>query len=190
MSRLQFRCTILILRHAWLNLWDKHMTTGRINQVAAERVCGFGFASLRPIFCFGSQLRGLVPKVQKTPEAFWFFLSCGVVSASSHKFRTCHPLSPRQPPSEPSLGNCDPVGSGSGELGDSVHRFCEAFWLKDASRVLCCARRARLSRKTPNHWLRFVLENSKYRVQIRGLQKPSIRTTKSCFTKCWVSAKL
>ena len=36
MSRLQFRCTILILRHAWLNLWDKHMTTGRINQVAAE----------------------------------------------------------------------------------------------------------------------------------------------------------
>ena len=22
-----------ILRHAWLNLWDKHMTTGRINQV-------------------------------------------------------------------------------------------------------------------------------------------------------------
>ena len=24
----------LILRHAWLNLWDKHMTTGRINQVS------------------------------------------------------------------------------------------------------------------------------------------------------------
>ena len=24
---------MLILRHAWLNLWDKHMTTGRINQV-------------------------------------------------------------------------------------------------------------------------------------------------------------
>ena len=23
-----------VLRHAWLNLWDKHMTTGRINQVA------------------------------------------------------------------------------------------------------------------------------------------------------------
>ena len=26
----------LILRHAWLNLWDKHMTTGRINQVLSE----------------------------------------------------------------------------------------------------------------------------------------------------------
>ena len=26
-----------ILRHAWLNLWDKHMTTGRINQVAIVR---------------------------------------------------------------------------------------------------------------------------------------------------------
>ena len=25
-----------MLRHAWLNLWDKHMTTGRINQVSAE----------------------------------------------------------------------------------------------------------------------------------------------------------
>ena len=27
------RYRLLILRHAWLNLWDKHMTTGRINQV-------------------------------------------------------------------------------------------------------------------------------------------------------------
>ncbi len=30
MSHSQFR---MILRHAWLSLWDKHMTTGRINQV-------------------------------------------------------------------------------------------------------------------------------------------------------------
>ena len=28
---------LLILRHAWLNLWDKHMTTGRINQVTILR---------------------------------------------------------------------------------------------------------------------------------------------------------
>ena len=27
---------MLILRHAWLNLWDKHMTTGRINQVSVD----------------------------------------------------------------------------------------------------------------------------------------------------------
>ena len=26
----------LMLRHAWLNLWDKHMTTGRINQVSTK----------------------------------------------------------------------------------------------------------------------------------------------------------
>ena len=26
----------LILRHAWLNLWDKHMTTGRINQITVR----------------------------------------------------------------------------------------------------------------------------------------------------------
>ena len=33
MSHSQFRCITLILRHAWLSLWDKHMTTGRINQI-------------------------------------------------------------------------------------------------------------------------------------------------------------
>jgi hypothetical protein len=34
MSRSQIhRIKLFILRHAWLNLWDKHMTTGRINQV-------------------------------------------------------------------------------------------------------------------------------------------------------------
>ena len=27
-----------ILRHAWLNLWDKHMTTGRINQVDCKPI--------------------------------------------------------------------------------------------------------------------------------------------------------
>ena len=33
MSHSQFHRMKFILRHAWLNLWDKHMTTGRINQV-------------------------------------------------------------------------------------------------------------------------------------------------------------
>ena len=34
MSHSQFHSTkLLILRHSWLNLCDKHMTTGRINQV-------------------------------------------------------------------------------------------------------------------------------------------------------------
>ena len=34
MSHSQFHSIkSFILRHAWLNLWDKHMTTGRINQV-------------------------------------------------------------------------------------------------------------------------------------------------------------
>ena len=35
MSHSQFHSlNLFILTHAWLNLWDKHMTTGRINQVA------------------------------------------------------------------------------------------------------------------------------------------------------------
>jgi|FrelakmetLWP11LW_1041352.scaffolds.fasta_scaffold08272_1 hypothetical protein len=33
MSHSQFHCIPFILRRAWLNLWDKHMTTGRINQI-------------------------------------------------------------------------------------------------------------------------------------------------------------
>jgi hypothetical protein len=38
MSHSQFHSTnLFILRHAWLNLWDKHMTTGRINQVTTFR---------------------------------------------------------------------------------------------------------------------------------------------------------
>jgi len=34
MSHSQFHSIeLFILTHAWLNLWDKRMTTGRINQV-------------------------------------------------------------------------------------------------------------------------------------------------------------
>ena len=40
MSHSQFHSTnLFILRHAWLNLWDKHMTTGRINQVTTDPRC-------------------------------------------------------------------------------------------------------------------------------------------------------
>ena len=39
MSHPQFHSTnLFILRHAWLNLLDKHMTTGRINQVTTDFV--------------------------------------------------------------------------------------------------------------------------------------------------------
>ena len=38
MSHSQFHSIKLILRHAWLNLWDKHMTTGRINQVSTVSI--------------------------------------------------------------------------------------------------------------------------------------------------------
>ena len=39
MSHSQFHSTnLFILRHAWLSLWEKHMTTGRINQVTTFHV--------------------------------------------------------------------------------------------------------------------------------------------------------
>lgn len=41
MSRSQFQSKRFILRHAWLNLWDERMTTGRINQIAIFRTPGF-----------------------------------------------------------------------------------------------------------------------------------------------------
>ena len=39
MSRSQFSSKRVILRHAWLNLLDERMTTGRINQVAIFNSC-------------------------------------------------------------------------------------------------------------------------------------------------------
>ena len=41
MSRSQFQSKRFILRHAWLNLWDERMTTGRINQIAIFRTPDF-----------------------------------------------------------------------------------------------------------------------------------------------------
>ena len=37
MSHSQFQSRIFILTHAWLNLWDERMTTGRINQIIIIR---------------------------------------------------------------------------------------------------------------------------------------------------------
>ena len=49
MSRSQFYSTsLLILRHAWLNLLDKHMTTGRINQVTTLRLTPAGTCTRQP----------------------------------------------------------------------------------------------------------------------------------------------
>jgi hypothetical protein len=46
MSHSQFHSTnLFILRHAWLNLWDKHMTTGRINQVTTFQFTKYSAAS-------------------------------------------------------------------------------------------------------------------------------------------------
>ena len=86
MSRLQFRCTILILRHAWLNLWDKHMTTGRINQVAAV------WYKIRIVLVVDTYT------LRKLLAGSWLWTLWDVVSASSHRFHTCQ-VSRTTPPS-------------------------------------------------------------------------------------------
>ena len=51
MSHSQFHSTnLFILRHAWLNLWDKHMTTGRINQVTTFQFTNYSAAQSSATF--------------------------------------------------------------------------------------------------------------------------------------------
>ena len=64
MSRSQSRCMMLILRHAWLNLLDKHMTTGRINQVAVV-VLVHDSGRRRP----PSPYRGFVTEKHRPPDS-------------------------------------------------------------------------------------------------------------------------
>ncbi len=94
MSHSQFHSTnLFILRHAWLNLWDKHMTTGRINQVTTFQMhhkmqhhvlaiqwllstMGVRYKASKPRWLFSSQLmaafrvnrtRTLIESVKETP---------------------------------------------------------------------------------------------------------------------------
>ena len=59
MSHSQFHSTnLFILRHAWLNLWDKHMTTGRINQVTTFHLpTSQGTWSKRPLLMVENHFR-------------------------------------------------------------------------------------------------------------------------------------
>ena len=51
MSNSRFHHFRLVHRHAWLNLWDKHMTAGRINQVSTvnsrRRTATYSWLALR-----------------------------------------------------------------------------------------------------------------------------------------------
>ena len=63
MSHSQFHCiNLFILRHAWLNLWDKHMTTGRINQVTTVHF---------PLLWLGPPKSSFIKINQKINERHW-----------------------------------------------------------------------------------------------------------------------
>ena len=84
MSHSQFRSETLILRHAWLNLWDKHMTTGRINQVIwwrnrcgqgqpnpTERTTKFAVAAILKLHLnISSPIRRMIHANDKRPKAW------------------------------------------------------------------------------------------------------------------------
>ena len=67
MSHSQFHSIkLFILRHAWLNLWDKHMTTGRINQVTVLRLTKFYvFHTEKQIKYNKTKLRGPLKRVDE-----------------------------------------------------------------------------------------------------------------------------
>jgi hypothetical protein len=73
MSHSQFHSiNLFILRHAWLNLWDKHMTTGRINQVTIIRATQAAAANVQINSVIG--IRCLGPSWTPKYELFYFVL--------------------------------------------------------------------------------------------------------------------
>ena len=120
---------LFILRHAWLNLWDKHMTTGRINQVAAERVQVCLERRGRLSWRVGWYQRSLSRRSGKLPwwECGLYFFK--VRPRTSFELVTqifcVAPLQPSEPPKD--IASLD---SGSGKQRDSLHRFLEAFCLE------------------------------------------------------------
>ena len=92
MSCTQFHCIkMFILRHAWLNLWDKHMTTGRINQVTtfhSHKSATHDSHSCEAVFSWGSSSNG---------QRFKCNLDYGslmVLRSLKHTFNTpCSPIS-------------------------------------------------------------------------------------------------
>ena len=87
MSCTQFHCIkMFILRHAWLNLWDKHMTTGRINQVTTNQMNRKdNYSAYRPIIKMNLLLP---PRVSLPILLTHYFPIRRLVSVSYDSFNT------------------------------------------------------------------------------------------------------
>ena len=99
MSHSQFHCILFILRHAWLNLWDKHMLLA-----GSTRFLSFCFRTLtlthsaRPFFVRRTDERTSEEKEQEKHEGFsrFFFSSAATCDAAnwvlSEYTHTKHPV--------------------------------------------------------------------------------------------------
>ena len=98
MSHSQFHCILFILRHAWLNLWDKHMLLA-----GSTRFLSFCFRTLtlthsaRPFFVRRTDERTSEEKEQEKHEGFSrFFSSAATCDAAnwvlSEYTHTKHPV--------------------------------------------------------------------------------------------------
>ena len=122
MSHSQFHSIeIFILRHAWLNLWDKHMTTGRINQVTpctgARLFCQQGDRHLaKPSRPFSTSVGTKMAQRKQTPEV-------GVRVA----YREPTPTQGRIPIAFPSLQLSGTVkyASMTNGSGDAIFMVCQ-----------------------------------------------------------------
>ena len=172
MSRLQFRCTILILRHAWLNLWDKHMTTGRINQVAAERVQVCLERRSRLSWRVGWYQRSLSRRSGKVPwweRGLYFFKVRPRTSFELVTQKICvAPLQPSEPPKD--IASLD---LGSGKTKGFSAPIPWSLWVGSTSKLTASLRPSR------NHGCGSFDELFKRRVHLyRGLRcHRSIRPT-------------
>ena len=92
MSHSQFHCILFILRHAWLNLWDKHMLLA-----GSTRFLSFCFRTLtlthsaRPFFVRRTDERTSEEKEQEKHEGFSrFFFVCGDLRRCKLSFKRIH----------------------------------------------------------------------------------------------------
>ena len=92
MSHSQFHSTsLLILRHAWLNLWDKRMTTGRINQVNIFRCRITAYAthpSAKPYHTINFRSSWIKPyTLLERQELNWLCFNLGANNSMNHSQR-------------------------------------------------------------------------------------------------------
>ena len=149
MSRSQFQSKRFILRHAWLNLWNERMTTGRINQVATFSPAATSCHPTR-----GQQSISVTHTGKRKNIAFGFTRPLGTVLSSYSAFASA--LNTKEAYSNIPLSNKDHKSSaGSWLCTDWWSHVKHCAWFDDGSAL-------KLSQsRSPDKWLDILLRIAK-----------------------------